>query len=133
MPGIPATPASPGKALRLRPLLSREGATLYVNLEEAALLLGRDPGRAAEAALALRDRGAARVLVTNGAAEAAMASGDELLLATPPPVLVARATGAGDTFMAAHIAAEMRGETGANAFATALRAAAAHVSGDIAS
>ncbi|MFW5654731.1 MAG: PfkB family carbohydrate kinase, partial [Roseicyclus sp.] len=35
-------PASPGKAERLRPLLRHPGATLYVNLEEAARIAGRD-------------------------------------------------------------------------------------------
>ena len=53
-------------------------------------------------------------------------------IARPPEVLVTRVTGAGDTFMAAHIAAELRGETGDAALETALKAAAAHVSGDIA-
>src|SRR5690606_15604674 len=33
-------PASPGKAGRLRPLIDHPGATLYLNLEEAGLLLG---------------------------------------------------------------------------------------------
>ncbi|MEQ9258516.1 MAG: kinase, partial [Roseovarius sp.] len=44
-----------------------------------------------------------------------------------------RVTGAGDTFMAAHIAAEAAGAPRAEAFANALQAAAIHVSGDIAS
>jgi sugar/nucleoside kinase (ribokinase family) len=45
--------------------------------------------------------------------------------------MVARVTGAGDTFMAAHIVAERRGVTRAAALATALAAAATYVSGEI--
>ena len=51
----------------------------------------------------------------------------------PPPVLVTRITGAGDPFMAAHIVAERRGEGREAALASALRAAATYVSGEIGS
>jgi sugar/nucleoside kinase (ribokinase family) len=44
---------------------------------------------------------------------------------------VTRVTGAGDTFMAAHLVAERRGATRADALAAALEAAALYVSGDI--
>jgi pseudouridine kinase len=124
-------PASPGKAERLLPLLECPRATLYVNLEEAGLL-GQDRyTSAAEAAHALVARGAARVLVTDGGREAADCSPSSLQIAQPPEVLVTRVTGAGDTFMAAHIAAEARGEASAVALSTALAAAAAYVSGDV--
>jgi len=46
---------------------------------------------------------------------------------------VTRITGAGDTFMAAHIVAEKRGEDRATALSSALFAAATYVSGDIGS
>jgi len=45
-------------------------------------------------------------------------------------VTVARVTGAGDSFMAAHIAAELRGLTGRATLDAALVAAAAFVAGD---
>jgi sugar/nucleoside kinase (ribokinase family) len=45
--------------------------------------------------------------------------------------MVARVTGAGDTFMAAHIAAERSGADRPTALAQALRAAATYVSGEI--
>jgi sugar/nucleoside kinase (ribokinase family) len=48
-------------------------------------------------------------------------------------VLVTRVTGAGDTFMAAHLVAERRGADRPTALAAALRAAADYVSGDIGS
>ena len=86
---------------------------------------------APDAAAALLKRGAARVLVTNGGHDAA--EGDAtggVIHATPPQVLVTRVTGAGDTFMAAHIAAEARGADRHAALAQALEAAAIYVSGD---
>lgn len=125
-------PASPGKAHRLAPLLRMRGATFYVNLEEAGLLLGARPDTAADAARALSDRGAARVVVTDGPRPAASARDGDVLTARPPEVLVTRVTGAGDTFMAAHVAAERDGANPADALQAGLEAAAQHVSGDIA-
>jgi sugar/nucleoside kinase (ribokinase family) len=124
-------PASPGKAERLQPLLECGHATLYVNLEEAGLLCQDVFETATEAAEALIARGAARILVTDGGRAAAHGSDQGIDTATPPPVLVTRVTGAGDTFMAAHMAAEARGESGKQALETALRAAATYVSGDV--
>ena len=124
-------PASPGKAERLRPLLNHPRATLYVNLEEARLLAQCDARTAAEAAAALLQRGARRVLVTHGGQASADGHADGIITADPPKVMVARVTGAGDTFMAAHIVAERRGATREQALQAALSAAAAYVSGDV--
>lgn len=127
-------PASPGKAERLMPLLSHLRATLYVNREEADILAKRKSGSAAEAAQALLDMGAARVLVTDGGQMSAEgAAGAGVITGAPREVLVTRVTGAGDTFMAAHIVAERRGAARAEALAAALSAAADYVSGEIAS
>lgn len=125
-------PASPGKAERLLPFLQTGRGILYVNLEEAGILCGRAFATAPEAAEALIARGAARAIVTNGAAPAADAGPDDVLTGQPPPVLVTRVTGAGDTFMAAHIAAEYTGASRATALDRALQAAATHVSSEIA-
>ncbi len=122
-------PASPGKAERLLPLLRAPRATLYVNLEEAGLICAEAFPDSATAARAMQKRGAARVMVTDGFRPAAAAGPDGLVTATPPEVLVTRVTGAGDTFMAAHIAAELDGADSASALDRALQAAAAHVSG----
>ncbi|NTT87487.1 kinase [Tabrizicola sp. SY72] len=125
-------PASPGKAERLRPLMRHPRATLYVNLEEANLLTQGCAETAAEAAEALLLRGAARVLVTHGGQPCAEGTqGAGVITATPPQVMVARVTGAGDTFMAAHIVAERQGAPRAEALARAIHAAAIYVSGDI--
>jgi sugar/nucleoside kinase (ribokinase family) len=126
-------PASPGKAERLLPLLPVRNATLYVNLEEAGLLCHQRFDGAPEAAQALIDRGAARVLVTNGGQTTADGTAAGIVAADPRPVLVTRVTGAGDTFMAAHIVAETRGANREDALRDALDAAAHYVSGDIGS
>ncbi|MEX0319630.1 MAG: PfkB family carbohydrate kinase [Ruegeria sp.] len=123
-------PASPGKAERLLPFLKHRRATLYVNLEEAGLLCQCEFDDSSSAARGLLDRGALRVLVTDGGKSATEASAEGLLTQTPPSVLVTRVTGAGDTFMAAHIAAEARGADRDKALTRALRAAATYVSGE---
>jgi sugar/nucleoside kinase (ribokinase family) len=127
-------PASPGKAGRLLPLLSHPTATLYVNLEEASILARTDCTSARAAAEALLARGAGRVLVTDGGNPAAEGSrGAGVIVGMPPQVLVTRVTGAGDTFMAAHLVAEIRGAARQAALDEALRAAASYVSGEIGS
>jgi sugar/nucleoside kinase (ribokinase family) len=125
-------PASPGKAERLRPFLTHSRAMLYVNLEEAGLLCQTTFATATEAAEGLIARGAARVSVTDGGRSAAEASAEGVISGTPPEVLVTRVTGAGDTFMAAHIAAEAEGADRHTALDRALTAAARYVSGDTA-
>lgn len=122
-------PASPGKAERLLPFLHHARGTLYVNLEEAGLLCQQPFATAPEAAHGLLKRGARRAIVTNGAAPAADGLGDSVLTGQPPRVTVTRVTGAGDTFMAAHIAAETAGTDRASALTRALDAAAHHVTG----
>jgi len=125
-------PASPGKAERLRPLMRHPRATLYVNLEEANLLTQGRAETAEAAAEALLKRGAARVLVTDGGKPCAEGTqGAGVITAAPPHVMVARVTGAGDTFMAAHIVAERQGASRDEALARAIHAAAIYVSGDI--
>lgn len=124
-------PASPGKAERLSPLLAHQGATLYVNLEEASLICRQSFETSTQAAEGLLAKGASRVLVTDGGKAACDGHPQGLIALDPPEVLVTRITGAGDTFMAAHIAAEMAGQTRLDALKAALDAAATYVSGDI--
>ena len=127
-------PASPGKAERLTPLLRAPNATLYVNLEEASLLAHTEFTTAPEAAEGLLAQGARRVLVTDGGRAAADGvAGAGVVTQTPPPVMVTRVTGAGDTFMAAHIVAESRRASREEALAKALSAAALYVSGELVS
>lgn len=122
-------PASPGKAERLLPFLVHDRATLYVNLEEAGLLCQREFTSSEEAAAGLLDRGARRALVTDGGNSASDATPDSIITQVPPSVMVTRVTGAGDTFMAAHIASEKDGSNRDDSLNRALRAAATYVSG----
>ena len=123
-------PASPGKAERLTPFLTHGRAVLYVNLEEASILCQQAFDGAAAAAAGLVARGAVRALVTDGGRPAADATAAGVIALPCRPVLVTRVTGAGDTFMAAHIAAELAGKDAPTALADALRAAAQYVSGE---
>ncbi|MDO8985496.1 PfkB family carbohydrate kinase [Cypionkella sp.] len=124
-------PASPGKAERLLPLLNHPRATLYVNLEEAGLICHARYETAFDAAEGLLSHGAAHVLVTHGGKPCAEGrKGAGVITAAPPPVMVTRITGAGDTFMAAHIVAERQGSPREAALAAALAAAAIYVSGE---
>lgn len=123
-------PASPGKAERLLALLGHPSATLYVNLEEAGLLCQTTFADAPTAAQGLITRGAHRVLVTDGGNAASEGTSGDIITQQPPAVMVTRVTGAGDTFMAAHIASEAQGMDRAAALARALNAAATYVSGE---
>ena len=124
-------PASPGKADRLGPFLTHGRAVLYVNLEEASILCQQPFEDAAQAAAGLVARGAVRALVTDGGRPAADADGAGVVSLPCRQVLVTRVTGAGDTFMAAHIAADVAGLSREAALARALAAAATYVSGEI--
>lgn len=122
-------PASPGKAERLMPFLNHQRAVLYVNLEEAGLLCQAEFKTSAEAAEQLVARGARRALVTDGGDSASDATPAGVITQIPPSVLVTRVTGAGDTFMAAHIASEKSGLDREASLERALKAAATYVSG----
>lgn len=122
-------PASPGKAERLLPFLTHSRAVLYVNLEEAGILCQRSFDNSSDAAEALLERGARRALVTDGGNLTSDGTPAGILSQSPPEVMVTRVTGAGDTFMAAHIAAEKSGATRDEALSRALQAAATYVSG----
>jgi len=123
-------PASPGKAARLLALMDHPTATLYVNLEEAGLLCQTTFETATDGAAGLLQRGAHRVLVTDGGNAAAEGTAGDIITHTPPAVMVTRVTGAGDTFMAAHIASEAQGMDRASALTRASNAAATYVSGE---
>jgi sugar/nucleoside kinase (ribokinase family) len=123
-------PASPGKAERLLAFMGHSSSTLYVNLEEAGLLCQTTFTNSAEAANALIQRGAFRALVTDGDRSASEATQESVITLSPPSVLVTRVTGAGDTFMAAHIVSELQGLDRKVALKRALDAAATYVSGE---
>jgi len=121
-------PASPGKAERLWPVMAHPHSTLYVNLQEAGLLCGHTFANSATAAEALVTSGATRALVTDGARDASDAAAGRGTVTLPARSITARRiTGAGDTFMAAHIFAESSGAGPRDALSRAQAAAAAYV------
>ncbi len=119
--------ASPAKVARLRPFLGTK-AIFHLNRAEASALLAQDFPDSRSAAMALVAQGAARALVTDGARPATDADGAAVLSAPPPPVTATRITGAGDAFIAAHIAAEHRAAPRDAALIAALAQAARHIS-----
>ena len=122
-------PASPGKAERLRPFVEAGRGVLYVNCEEAGRVCGTRFATSQAAAETLIERGAARAIVTHGGDAATDATSDGAVSAAPAAIEVKRLTGAGDTFMAAHIAAEAKGADRRTALQEALGTAGAFVAG----
>jgi sugar/nucleoside kinase (ribokinase family) len=119
-------PASPRKLAALAPLLAGP-LTLYLNRAEAEALCTRafpDSRAAAEAVLA---RGAAAAIVTDGAGAATAADPGATVSLSPPAVAPRSVTGAGDAFVAAHLATRADGLDAAAALAAALDAAARHI------
>ena len=121
-------PASPGKAERLKPFVGHSGTTIYVNKGEAETLCGSEFDESRNAAEALVMQGFARAVVSDGPKMATIFDGKDIVTALPPEVFVRRLTGAGDTFMAAHIAAEVMGTAPQEALDAALDATAQFIS-----
>ncbi|MEL6598744.1 MAG: PfkB family carbohydrate kinase [Pseudomonadota bacterium] len=120
-------PASPDKAPRLRDFLVMTECTIYANLAEANAILNGEHAQAEAAARDLAALGARMAVVTNGSASAAIARSGLVYSATPPPVIAGSVTGAGDAFVAGHIAAQLRGEMDWNALKGGLQSAARHM------
>lgn len=123
-------PASPQKAERLAPLCKRPNTCFYLNRQEAEMLLGRSCPDTQTAAQSIIDLGAARVIITEGPHPVVeLRRGQSPTTSIPPKVEILRTTGAGDRFMAAHLVADMRGDSAQDALDFAVAAAAALVSG----
>lgn len=121
-------PASPGKAKRLKSCLNGNITTIYVNLEEANLILNQTFLSSRSAAEALAVNCNTRVIVTDGPKSVTLIADDKLISAKPPTVKVARITGAGDVFMASHIQAEVMGHKHLDAIEFALNQTAKYIS-----
>ncbi len=124
-------PASPGKADRLQPFFAMPNAAFYVNRYEAEILCDQKFANAQDAAVGLIDRGAARAIVTDGSAMVCDAVAGQPCVSVPVPAVdhVVRVTGAGDTFLAAHMQAELTGYDRTQALTHAAAAASAYVCG----
>jgi len=120
-------PASPGKAGRLRAALTGGEVTLYVNLGEAEILCEAKLPDSEIAAHALLKLGTTRAIVTDGPRMACFCDGKTTVTLTPPPTPAHSTTGAGDVFMAAHIAAGGESSTPETRLQAAIDAAARHI------
>ena len=95
-----AAATSVAKVGRLAGCLARLDA-LVLNRSEAAVLAGEAPVAGMACALAVRLRPGGVVLVSDGGNQAALARGDDCVTASPPPLDLVRANGAGDAMAAA--------------------------------
>jgi len=125
---IRIAPASPGKAKRLKSCLNGNISTIYVNLEEANLILNQKLLSSGAAAKALAKIYNTRIIVTNGSKNVTLIADDKLISVKPPTVKIARITGAGDIFMASHIQAEMKGHKHLDSIEFALNQTAKYIS-----
>ena len=95
-----AAATSVAKVGRLAGCLARLDA-LVLNRSEAAVLAGEAPVAGTACALAARLRPGGVVLVSDGGNQAALARGDDCMTASPPPLDLVRANGAGGAMAAA--------------------------------
>lgn len=95
-----AAATSVAKVGRLAGCLARLDA-LVLNRSEAAVLAGEAQVAGMACALAARLRPGGAVLVSDGGNQAALARGDDCMTASPPPLDLVRANGAGDAMAAA--------------------------------
>ncbi|MEO1550722.1 MAG: PfkB family carbohydrate kinase [Pseudomonadota bacterium] len=120
-------PASPGKATRLRDVVKRFGRTIYVNRIEAELICGYPFKDATAAAKGLHRLGGGKAVVTDGATDAVQIDANGLARIEHEGIEGGSVTGAGDAFLAAHIAAEIAGADAHQALAEASTAASHHI------
>lgn len=119
-PPLAANPVSPARANRLKtvlPLLD----ILYCNRAEAEALCDRRFRTPADAVQAVLDMGARRAVVTDGPRSVYDASSFGIFSADPDPAGFASATGAGDAFLARHLAAVIAEAPPSDALHAALR------------
>ena len=95
-----AAATSVAKVGRLEGCLARLDA-LVLNRSEAVTIAGKAPVAGMACALAARLRLGGAVLVSDGGNQAALARGDDCVTASPPPLDLIRANGAGDAMAAA--------------------------------
>lgn len=107
-PPLVANPVSPARAERLSGVLNSI-AILYCNRREVEALCKTSFATSEEAASALIRAGAARAVVTDGPGSVCDASAASIVSVQPDVSNFASATGAGDAFLARHLAAVVAG------------------------
>jgi sugar/nucleoside kinase (ribokinase family) len=128
---VAIVPASATKAAALAALPSARPVAFYLNRAEAGALCGAAFPDSRAAALALRAHGVAEAIVTDGAAAVTVADADGVLTLAPPPIAARSVTGAGDAFVAAHLAARADGLAPEPALVAALAASARHIACEV--
>jgi sugar/nucleoside kinase (ribokinase family) len=124
-------PASAAKAAALATLAATRPVALYLNRAEAGALCGAAFPDSRAAARALRARGVAEAIVTDGAAPVTVAGAGGVLTLPAPPLAARSVTGAGDAFVAAHLAARADGLAPEPALRAALAASARHIACEV--
>ena len=125
--------ASPAKASRLQPFLSLSNTTIYCNKNEAEKLCKLAFKDTRQASTHLLKDGLRRAIVTDGANPICdLKINHEPILISPPKVKYIRhVTGAGDYFLACHIANEINQLKKENALTQAAKSAANYVETEI--
>ncbi len=125
--------ASPAKAIRLQPFLSLSNTTIYCNKNEAEKLCKLAFKDTRQASTHLLKDGLRRAIVTDGANPICDSKiNHEPILISPPKVkYIKHVTGAGDYFLACHIANEINQLKKENALKQAAKSAANYVETEI--
>ena len=129
---VAIVPASPAKAARARAALRRPTGRRSTSTAPRPRRSAAPPSpTAAPPPPRLRARGVAEAVVTDGAAAVTVADAGGVLTLAPPPVVARCVTGAGDAFVAAHLAARADGLAPEPALAAALAASARHIACEV--
>ena len=125
--------ASSSKASRLKPFLSLSNVTIYCNMTEAENLCDLSFQNTEQASTYLLKKGLGRAIVTNGDKHICDASihHEPILIAPPKVKNINHITGAGDYFLACHIANEINQLSKEKALLKAAESASKYVETEI--
>ena len=121
--------ASSSKAIRLKPFLSLPNVTIYCNMAEAENLCELSFKNTRQASTYLLKKGLGRAIVTNGDKHICASSVNHEPISILPPKVknISHITGAGDYFLACHIANEINQLTKETALLKAAESASKYV------
>ena len=125
--------ASSSKAFRLKPFLSLPNVTIYCNMAEAENLCNLSFKNTKQASTYLLKKGLGRAIVTNGDKHICDSSVNQEPISILPPKVknIKHITGAGDYFLACHIANEKNQLTKETALLKAAESASKYVETEI--
>ena len=125
--------ASSSKAIRLKPFLNLPNVTIYCNMAEAENLCDLNFKNTRQASTYLLKEGLGRAIVTNGGKHICASSVNHEPISILPPKVknISHITGAGDYFLACHIANEINQLTKETALSKAAESASKYVETEI--